>query len=188
MSQPAPDGLRAALKRTASALKQTGLPFALAGSYALWAHGGPESRHDVDFMIAESDVDAVAAALAAAGLPARRPPEDWLLKVDTDGVVVDLLHRAGGEPVGPSLLGRAQVREVLSVRMPVLPPTEVLVHKLGALSDHYCDFAPLLAAVRAVREQLDWGELRGRTADSDHAAAFLFLADRLGLTDSPARP
>jgi len=76
----------------------------------------------------------------------------------------------------------AEVLEVLSVRMPVLPATEVMVHKLGALSDHYCDFAPLLASVRAVREQLDWPQLRERTAENDHAAAFLFLADRLGLT------
>jgi hypothetical protein len=187
VGEPTPDDLRAALKRTASALKQAGYPFALAGSYALWAHGGPESQHDVDVMIAEADIEAVAAALAEAGLPPRRPPEDWLLKLDTDGVVVDLLHRAGGEPVGPAVLDRAEVREVLSVRMPVLPPTEVLVHKLGALSDHYCDFAPLLSAVRAVREQLDWTQLRERTADSDHAAAFLFLADRLGLTEGPGR-
>ncbi|HEU5007123.1 MAG TPA: hypothetical protein VFT67_09135 [Jatrophihabitantaceae bacterium] len=182
MSEPTPDALRAALKRTASALKQVGLPFALTGSYALWARGGPESQHDVDFMIAEQDVDAIASGLAAEGLTARRPPEDWLLKLETDGVVVDLLHRAGGVPVDATMFDSAEVLEVLSVRMPVLPATEVMVHKLGALSDHYCDFAPLLASVRAVREQLDWARLRERTAGNDHAAAFLFLADRLGLT------
>jgi hypothetical protein len=70
----------------------------------------------------------------------------------------------------------------MSVRMPVLDVTEVLVHKLGALSDHYCDFAPLLAIVRAVREQVDWTQLGERTAGSDHAAAFLFLTDRLGIS------
>ena len=31
------------------------LPFALAGGYALWAHGAPESENDVDFVIAEED-------------------------------------------------------------------------------------------------------------------------------------
>jgi hypothetical protein len=34
-----------------------------------------------------------------------------------------------------------------------------------------------------VREQLDWAQLRAETADNDFAAAFLFLADRLGLTE-----
>lgn len=184
VTEPMRDGLRAALKRTASALKQSGVPFALAGSYALWARGGPESEHDVDFMIAEDDVDTIAAALAESGLYARRPPEDWLLKLETDGVVVDLLHRGGGVPVGRELLERADVLEVLSVRMPVLSATEVMVHKVGAMSDHYCDFTPLIASARAVREQLDWAQLRERTAGNDHAAAFLFLADRLGLTDA----
>jgi hypothetical protein len=34
--------LRDALKRAASALKAHGPDLALAGSYALWVHGGPE--------------------------------------------------------------------------------------------------------------------------------------------------
>ena len=51
---------RDALRRTASALKSDGPPFALAGSFALWAHGAPEPTHDVDFVVAESDVEAAA--------------------------------------------------------------------------------------------------------------------------------
>ena len=47
--------LREALKLVAVLLKETGVPFALAGSYGLWARGGPEPDHDVDFMIAEED-------------------------------------------------------------------------------------------------------------------------------------
>jgi hypothetical protein len=54
--------------------------------------------------------------------------------------------------------------------------------KLHALSEHYADFAAMLPAVRAVREQLDWDELRAATQDHPYAEAFLFLADRLGLS------
>ncbi len=81
-------------------------------------------------MIAESDVEAAAAALGDAGLAVRRPPEDWLLKLDTDGVVVDLLYRAAGVPVTADLLDRSDVLDVLSVRMPVLHSNEVVLHKL----------------------------------------------------------
>ncbi len=176
------EALRTALKRTGSALKQAGVPFALAGSYALWARGGPETEHDVDFMIAEADVEAATAALAEAGLAIRRPPEDWLAKVDTDGVVVDLLHRAASVPVTEELLSHSDVLEVLSVQMPVLWATDVISGKLRAMSEHYCDFGPLLAAVRAVREQVDWSRLRAEVAESDFAAAFLFLIERLGIT------
>jgi hypothetical protein len=66
--------------------------------------------------------------------------------------------------------------------MPVLRPTELVIVKLRSLSEHYCDFATLLPIVRAIREQLDWGRVRKATAENDFAAAFLFLADRLGIT------
>jgi hypothetical protein len=178
------EDLRTALKRVGSALKQSGLPFALAGGYALWARGASESAHDVDFLIAESDVEAVAAALAAADFTVIRPPEDWLFKIDTDGVVVDVLHRAAGEPVTAELLTHSDDLEVLSVRMPVLWATDLISAKLRAMSEHYCDFGPILAAVRAVREQIDWPRLRCEVGSSDFATAFLLLANRLGI--SPA--
>ena len=59
--------LRDALKRAASALKADGPEFALAGSYALWAYGGPEPVHDVDFVVAEEDTEAAALTLEKAG-------------------------------------------------------------------------------------------------------------------------
>ena len=66
--------------------------------------------------------------------------------------------------------------------MPVLPVTLVLTQKLRALNEHYCDFAALLPGVRAVRERVDWAAVRRDTADSPFAAAFLTLADRLGIS------
>ncbi|MCU1655903.1 MAG: uncharacterized protein JWO57_559 [Pseudonocardiales bacterium] len=179
------DLLRLALKRTASLLKYSDIPFALGGSYALWARGAPESEHDVDFVVSEDDIERVADALSAAGLAVRRPPEDWLLKVDTDGVTVDILHRIAGVPVTTGLLDRSETIEVLSIRMPVLPATDLIASKLQVLSERYCDFGALLPAVRAVREQLDWPRLREETAGNDFAAAFLFLTDRLGVSDAP---
>lgn len=59
--------LRDALRGAASALKENGPRFALAGSYALWAYGAPEPSHDVDLVVAESDVEAAVATLAGAG-------------------------------------------------------------------------------------------------------------------------
>lgn len=177
------EALRTALKRVGSLLKEGGMRFALAGGYALWALGAPESEHDVDFVVAEEDVERIVGELAAAGLAVTRPPEDWLAKVRTDGVVVDLLHRLGGEPVTAQLLDRAKPMEVLSIEMPVLPATDLVSAKLRSLSEHSCDFGALLPAVRAVREQLDWARLRDETAHNDFAVAFLVLTDRLGISD-----
>ena len=184
--------LRTALKRSASALKADGVPFALGGGYALWVAGGPEPSHDVDLVVAETDIELAATSLAAAGLRVERPPEDWLFKAycDPNGstqpaeepALVDVLHRLGGVPVAHSLLDTAQEYEVLGVRIPVLPPTPIMIAKLRSLSEHYCDFASLLPVVRAVREQLDWPEIRKETEDNPFAEAFLLLVERLGIT------
>ncbi|GFG97284.1 nucleotidyltransferase family protein [Mycobacterium timonense] len=174
--------LREALKCAASALKEHGPRFALAGSYALWAYGAPEPSHDVDLVVAEADVETAVATLTNAGFAIERPPEDWLFKARTGDTLVDVLHRINGVPVDADTLEQAEVQEVLAISMPVLPPTMVLVQQLRSLGEHHCDFARLLPAVRAVRERLDWQRIAAQTAENDYAAAFLVLADRLGLT------
>lgn len=174
--------LRDALKLAASALKHDGPPFALGGSYSLWVHGAPEPVHDVDIVVAESDAGAAAATLERAGFEIERPPEDWLFKAHTGGVVVDVLHRLNGEPVAEATVASAIEQEVLAIRMPVLAPTFSMTVKLRSLSEHHCDLGPLLPVARAVREQLDWARIRRDTADNDYAAAFLFLTDRLGVS------
>ncbi len=178
----ASDRLREALRRAASALKAHGPQFALAGSYALWVHGGPEPVHDVDLAIAEPDVDAATVTLEAAGFTIARPPEDWLFKANLDSVFVDVLHAINGVPVDAELIESGESYEVLAIRMQVLSPTVVLTQKLCALHEHSCDFTRLLPAVRAVRERVDWAQVRADTATNDFAVAFFVLTDRLGIT------
>ena len=181
------DELRDALRRVASTFTAQGLPFALAGSYALWSFGAPEPSHDVDFVVAEQDVDAAVAVLTEAGFDVRRPPEGWLFKVAPTAAgpdLVDVLHRINHVPVDRALLDRALTRDVLAVSMPVLPPTEIVIQKLRSLHEHHCDLAPLLPVLRAVREQLDWAALRERTADNPFAEAVLLVCRRLGLDGS----
>ena len=175
------DLLRAALKRSASALKSGAIPFALAGSYALWVHGAPENTHDVDLMVAESSVEDAVRCLREDGFSIERPPEDWLFKAHLDGAMVDILHRVNGVPVAPGFLEQVEPADVLGLRIPVLVPTEVISTKLRALSERYCDLGQLLPPVRAVREQLDWPRLHRDCADNPYARAFLFLADELGI-------
>ncbi|HEX3002620.1 MAG TPA: hypothetical protein VHO27_00295, partial [Angustibacter sp.] len=72
--------------------------------------------------------------------------------------------------------------EVLSVEMPVLSATGVMVSKLAALDEHYCDFSALLPVARGLREQVDWQHVRDRLHDNDFAMVFLDLLARLGVT------
>ena len=174
------DALLLTLKRVAAALKQAEIPFALAGSFAVYAHGGHSSDHDVDFVLKEADVDRALAALVEAGFTAERPPEDWLVKVyDEDGRLVDLIHRPVESPVTDETFGDTVVRTVGAIQLPVVSATGLMVHKLLSFSQHYCDFARGLPLARSLREQIDWDRVRKETANSPYAEAFLVLLDRL---------
>jgi hypothetical protein len=175
--------LREALKLVAVTLKQGDVPFALAGGYALWARGGPEPDHDVDFVVAEDDAPRAAELLADEGLDVVQPPEDWLFKVYVDRSMVDVLFRTSGESMTREVLAEVDPIEVESVQMPVLSATVLMGHKLNALEEHACDFGKVLPVARAVREQVDWAEVRKETAANDFAVAFLVLLERLGVID-----
>lgn len=181
------DRLRAALKRSTSALKAASVPFALAGSYALWVHGAPENTHDVDLVVAEDTTEDAVGCLAEDGFRIERPPEDWLFKAYLDDAIVDVLHRLNGVPVQRAFVEDAEVHDVLGLRIPVLAPTEVLSTKLLAMSERHCDFGQLLPPVRAVREQLDWARLRTESDTNPFASGFLFLAGELGIVSNEER-
>jgi len=173
------EGLLVTLKRVASVLKQANVPFVLAGGFAVYAHGGMSSDHDVDFMMREQDIDTALDALVAAGFEAERPPEDWLVKVWDDGRLVDIIHRPVERPVTDETLADSVPRPVEAVHLPVLSATTLMVHKLLTFSQHRCDFATGLPIARSLREQIDWPRVRKETEHSPYAEAFLFLLDRL---------
>jgi hypothetical protein len=175
--------LREALKAVAVALKRSDVPFALMGGYAAWARGGPESAHDVDFLVAGEDADHVAQSLADQGFDVVQPPEDWLFKVFRDGAMVDIIHGPVGEAAERTDVERATTMQVLSVEMPVLEATQLVVYKLKSLDEHYCDLAAVLPVLRALREQVDWERVERETADNDFAAAVIFLLRRLGIVE-----
>src|SRR3954453_7020161 len=95
------------LKRSAAALRDANVPFALGGSLAAWARGGPESCNDLDLVVREQDAERALETLVAAGLRGERPPEGWLLKAWDGEVLVDLIHHAMGVPITDEVLGRA---------------------------------------------------------------------------------
>ena len=175
----------AVLKGAVGVLNEAGIPFALAGSMACWALGGPPSRHDVDLALKKSDADRALEALEAAGFRVERPPEGWLSKAWADDILVDLIWAPTGLTVDDEVLQAALMVNVDGMDLPALAPTDVLTSKLLALNESHLDFESLLAIVRGVREQVDWPELRRRTEDKPLARSFLYMAGELGLISEP---
>lgn len=176
----------ATLKRTVAALRDAGVPFAVAGSLACWARGGPVSDPDVDVVVAPADVDRAVAALEQAGMKHEEPPEEWLTKAHDGDVTVDVIFHPSGVEITPEVLARADDVQVMAVTMPVLPLEDVLVTQLLSFTEHHVDYEGMIDTARAVREQVDWDDVRRRTSSSPFARAFFTIVEGIGVVPPAA--
>ena len=183
MASEGVNGLLIAMKRAAAVLRDHHVDFALAGGQAIYAHGGPESGHDVDFVLRQDEADHAVALLSQAGFQAERPPEGWLYKVrDHDGALVDLIFAPNNSADEvPEILERAERMEIYAITIKVMSVTDVLASKLRAMKEHEVDYDDVLAIARACREQIDWEMLRTLVGDSPYASAFFTLVEELGV-------
>jgi hypothetical protein len=69
--------------------------------------------------------------------------------------------------------------------MKVMALEDVMVTKLLALGEHELDYESVLEITRSLREQIDWDNVRSRTAESPYARAFFCLVEELGLFERP---
>jgi hypothetical protein len=175
------------MKKAVGALRDADVPFMLGGGLAVWARGGAKTEHDVDFLLKPEDVERAQHALVGVGFEPERPPEGWLLKAWDGNVLVDLIFEPRGGPVDDEWFERADELDVYAVSMLVASLDDVLVAKLLALSEQNLDYSSPLEIARAVREQLDWDEVRRRCAGSPYAEAFLFLVEALGVAPAASR-
>lgn len=171
--------LLATMKKAGGALNEAGIPFVLGGGLACWARGAPKTEHDVDFLVRPEHAERAQQALARTGMRTESPPEGWLLKAYDGEVLVDLIFDPQGGPIDDGLFERAEELEVHAMRMKVAALEDVLVQKLLALKEQEPDYSSVLELARALREQVDWEDVRDRTRDSPFAKAYFTLLDEL---------
>jgi hypothetical protein len=184
--EPPFSDIEATLKKAAAALGGADVPFLLGGSLASWARGGPETRHDLDLMIKRDDVERALAALTEAGMRADDPPEEWLVKAWDGDVLVDLVFSPKGLPIDDAVIARGDEMSVLSMEMRVMAIEDVMITKLMSITEHSIRYEGLLAIARALREQIDWAQVRSATSSSPFARAFFVLLE--GLEILPPQP
>jgi nucleotidyltransferase DUF2204 len=181
------DELIEAMKAAAGILRDCEIPFVLGGGLSAWARGGPKSEHDVDFLLRPEDAETALAAFEEAGWKTERPPEGWLYKTwYENGALVDLIFNPASGPITDEIIGRAPVAEVMALRVHVSTLEDVLVSKLMAMTEQEPDYSSLLEWARALREQIDWEDVRVRTEASPFAKAFFTLVESLGVVEPAA--
>jgi len=184
MPEPSFEELIEAMRDAVAVLQRAQIPFVLGGGLSAWARGGPRSEHDVDFLIRPNDVDTALAAFDDEGWDTQTPPEGWLVKSwHPNGALVDLIYNPASGPITDEQIERAPLAEVMAVRIHVSTLEDVMVSKLSALTEQEPDFGPVLEWTRALREQIDWDEVRDRTEASPFARAFFMLVEGLGVVE-----
>jgi nucleotidyltransferase DUF2204 len=173
------------LKRSVATLDAAGVPYLLGGGLGCWARGGPPSSNDIDLMIKPEDAERAQEALAAAGMRPETPPEQWLLKAWDGEILVDLIFEPSGMRIDEEAIARGEEMSVAAMQIRVMDLGDILATKLLALDEHSADYRDLILITRSLREQIDWEELRERTAPSPFAAAFFTLADGLEIAPLP---
>jgi predicted nucleotidyltransferase len=185
-SAPA-EKLTAAMMDVAAALRDAGIPYLLAGSFAAWARGAPAHDTDLDFAIKRHDAGRAVTALEQAGMRAKPTPEEWLRKVcdDDEAVVVDLIFNPAGLEVDDAVMERGNDIEVNGMTFRVMSIDDVMTTKLFAFKEHYLDYEDTLEMARVLREQIDWDVLRERCAHYAYAKPFFTLVEELGVVQTP---
>ena len=176
------------MKKAAAAFREDEIPFMVAGSLASWARGGPETSHDLDFVVKPEDADRALEALERTGMTTEKPPEEWLYKAWDGDVLVDVIFNPSGIEPDDDVLARAETLNVMSMELPVMAIEDVMVTKLNALTEHSLRYEGLLEMARALREQIHWQTVRERAADTPFVRAYFVMLDGLGIVpDVPPR-
>ena len=156
----------------------------LGGGLSAWARGGPKSEHDVDFLLRRTTQRRRSRRSRRAGWKTERPPEGWLYKAwHENGALVDLIFSPASGPITDEIIDSAPVAEVMALRIHVVVARGH--HDVEADGDDRAGagLRRVLEWARALREQIDWDDVRARTEASPFAKAFFTLVEALGVVE-----
>lgn len=164
-----PEAERDVYKRALEALNAAGLPFVVAGAYAIYEHTGIYRKtKDLDLFFEPSAVVAAARALRGAGFVTRLEDEHWLAKATSGDCFVDLIYGMGN---GIAFIddewarhSRSGILAAAPVR--IAPAEELIWHRLFISERHRHDVADILHLILCLGDTLDWERLVRRVGQN----------------------
>ena len=160
-----PDDERAVYKRALEALTGAGVPFVVAGAYAIYEHTGIYRKtKDLDLFFEPAAVVPAARALRDAGFVTRLEDPHWLAKATSGEYFVDLIYGMGN---GVALIDEGWIRNsrpgiLAAVPVRIAPPEELLWHRLFISERHRHDMSDILHLILCVGDTFDWERLVSR--------------------------
>jgi hypothetical protein len=164
-----PEEERELYKKALAALNAAGIPYVVAGAYAIHAHTGIyRQTKDLDVFVEPERVVAAMQALRDIGLTARLEQPHWLAKaIDSRRRFVDIIFGMGN---GISLIDRdwyTYSRPAILAATPVriAPVEELIWHRLFISERHRQDTADILHLIASVGTTINWRRLIDKTGE-----------------------
>ena len=145
-------------------LTESGLPFLLAGTYAVCAYTGiSRPTKDLDVFCAAGDFPRILAHFKNLGYAVEIEDERWIAKVRKGGAFFDIIFASanGTMPVGETWFRYARDTEILGNQVRVVSPTELIWSKAFIQLRHRYDGADIVHVILAQHDQIDWRRLLG---------------------------
>ena len=163
-----PEDEREIYKRALAALNEAGVPYVVAGAYAIYEHTGIyRQTKDLDLFCEPKAVVPAMEVLKRAGFRTRLEQSHWLAKALDDPFFIDIIYGMGNglalidedwyRHSKPAILAATQVR--------VAPPEELLWHRLFISERHRQDMADIVHLILTMGHQMDWNRLLAKTGE-----------------------
>lgn len=163
-----PEDERELYKLALTALNEAGVPYVVAGAYAIYEHTGiHRETKDLDIFVEPARVVPAMQALKRSGFRARLEQPHWLAKALHEEHFIDVIYGMGN---GLALIdedwyrySRPAILAATPVR--VAPVEELIWHRLFISERHRQDMADIVHLIACFGRRLDWRRLVDKTGD-----------------------
>ncbi|HJU88243.1 MAG TPA: hypothetical protein VJ672_02545 [Gemmatimonadaceae bacterium] len=163
-----PETEREIYKNALRALNEHGVPYVVAGAYAIYEHTGIyRETKDLDVFVEPIHVIDAMRALKASGFRSRLEQPHWLAKGIVGKHFVDIIYGMGN---GLAVIDRDWYRYsrpaiLAATPVRVSPAEELLWHRLFIHERHRQDMADIVHLIACVGATMDWRRIVDKTAE-----------------------
>jgi hypothetical protein len=143
-------------------LTRSGLPYLLAGTYAVCAYTGiSRATKDLDIFCRAGDCPRILGHFKGLGHAVEIEDERWIAKVRKRDHFFDIIYASanGTMPVSDAWFEHARQIELFGAPVPIVSPTELIWSKVFIQLRHRYDGADVVHVILRQHDQIDWQRL-----------------------------
>ncbi|MDB4952291.1 MAG: hypothetical protein JWM27_4940 [Gemmatimonadetes bacterium] len=161
-----PEAERELYKRALQALNEAGVPYVVAGAYAIYEHTGIYRKtKDLDLFVGPGDVVRAMETLKGVGFRARLEQSHWLAKALDGELFIDIIYGMGNglALIDPDWHAHSTPAILAATPVRVAPPEELIWHRLFINERHRHDMADIVHLILTLGHRMDWRRLVDKT-------------------------